>query len=223
MPNIWEDFAWSTSKRLRIRTHHKCHIIFQEEWILEDPPFPCPSPLPPANWVSAASSDFYINSVVLLNPALSNPILVSVPDIYNSQTPLPLCLSLSRSSSLLYHSALLQTFPLIPSHSPSPPLSPPLIFILPSHTCPLPPPHIHTHHFLSTLTCYPVALLSSHPVSFRSSLPSLPPTRHPPLFLLPSSHLILTCWLFFTPVCSSLLFSLPSKPIIDSRGCAAHH
>lgn len=121
--------------------------------------------------------------MVLFNPALSNPIPVSAPDIYNSKTselPSPfVSLSLSLSSSLLYHSALPQTFPLIPSHSPSPPLSPPLIFILPSHTCPLPPPRIHTHRFLCTLTCYPVALLSSHPVSLLSSFPSLPPATLP--------------------------------------------
>lgn len=139
---------------------------------------------------------------------LSNPILFSNPCIYCMTPKLlnspPLCLPLC--SFPLYHTALLHTFSLIPSHSPSPHLSPSHL-ILPSHTCPLPPPHIHKHFFSPSL---PTILRHSYPIYSHPSFPLIP--THCCFFL----HLISSLFLLpagsFSPQCA-----LPSR-----RPCPLH-
>ncbi len=104
------------------------------------------------------------------------PIFIT-PKLLNSP---PLCLSPSPAFSSITLLSFFY-FPLIPSHSPSPPL----IFILPSQTSALPPPHIHKPFFPPS----PAILWHSYPLIPYLSVPLFTPTHHP-LLLLPSSHLI---------------------------------
>lgn len=119
--------------------------------------------------------------MALFNPVLSNPFLFSIPYTYKSKTSeLSSSLSISFPSSPSY-------FSLIPSQSPSPPLSPLVIFILQSQTCPLPPLHIHKHFFFPPTS--PAILWHSYPLISYLPGPPFTPT-HYLILLLPSSHLI---------------------------------
>ena len=226
MPNIWEDFAWSASKRLRIRTHHKCHIIFQggmDFWRI--PPFSCPSsPTPQTECLQHLQTftfTLWSSSTLRYQILSSLPFLIFITlKLLNSPPPLSLSLSLPLQLSPLSHCS--------PSNFPSNSLAQSLSSSLSRsslsfhHTLVLCLLHTFTHTV--SFPPSPAILWHSYPLIPYLSVPPFPPARrHPPLFLLPSFHLILTRWLFFTPVCSSLPSSLPSKPIIDSRGCAAHY
>lgn len=167
---------------------------------------------------------FYIPSVVLLNPMRSNPypssqfLIFITPKLLNSP---PLCLSASPAFSSITLLSFIQYFPLIPSHSPSPPLSPSHLYPSITDLSSASSTHSQTLFFLPPIfTCYPLALLSSHPISFHSSFhshrapSSVAPfiSSYPFRFSSPAG--------FFTPVCSPLPTSLPFAPIADSGGCA---
>lgn len=139
MPNIWEDFAWSAGKRLQICTYQKCHIIFQGGMDFIGSPRLLPS-FPPET-----ACLLHLQTSIFLPWSSSTPILSSISYNYNSKTSelsSPLSVSSQAFPSLLsfiLFSNSIKTVPLL--------LSPLLIFILPSQTCPLPLPHTFTNTF----------------------------------------------------------------------------
>lgn len=180
-------------------------------------PLSCPPS--PGYCTSSTSSDFHIpswSSSTLCYQIISSckfPIFIT-QKLLNSpplcHCPSPAFSSIKLLSFILFSNSVYTVLL----------LSPLLIFILPSQTCPLPPPHIHKHFFLFS----PAILWHAYPLILYLSIPLFTTTHHT-FMLLPSSYPVhlLTCWLFFTPVYSSLLSSMTSTPITDSEGGAVHH
>ena len=141
------------------------------------PPFSCPSsPTPQTECLQHLQTftfTLWSSSTLRYQILSSLPFLIFITlKLLNSPPPLSLSLSLSLSSSLLYHTALLQTFPLIPSHSPSPPLSPAHLYPSITHLSSASSTHSHTPfpfhpHLLSCGTL----ILSSRIFPFLLSLP----------------------------------------------------
>lgn len=184
MLNIWEDFAWSVGKRLQICTHHKCHIIFQGGMDFVGSSLSCP-PSPCKLHVFSIFRHLYSSRGPLQPCAIkSYPLLNSLYlQLQNFWTLLPF-VSLPLQLSLLSHCSP-SYFSLIPSHSPSPPLSPSHLYPSITDLCSASSTHsqtIFSHpHLLSSGTL----ILSSRIFRF---LLSLPPTALCCCFL----HLILS-------------------------------
>lgn len=160
--------------------------------------------LSPENSMSTAPSEFHIHPLQPCAIVCSTQFHIFITLKLQNSPPLCLCPSSAFSSTTLLSSRLL-------SNSTAHILSSSRCFssLLLHHRCVLcHPPKLF--FFFDILTSYPLALLSSHPLSFSASFHSQPPAA--------TSFV-----LYFTSLCCSLLTSLPSRPITESGGEGTVH